>query len=130
LSRAKSGNDRAASPPLPEFASLNPGYNNCSQRCRTDRPNTSRQRAKMDDKTGPDETGYRFIGKPMPRKEDARLITGKGRFTDEFSLPGETSVMVRQLCSTHRINGNAVRLARSSAAASASPCRRKFDRRN
>jgi len=43
----------------------------------------------MDDKTKPDETGYRFIGKPMPRKEDARLITGKGRFADEFSLSGE-----------------------------------------
>jgi hypothetical protein len=30
----------------------------------------------MDDKTRPDETGYRFIGKPMPRKEGAWLITG------------------------------------------------------
>ena len=43
----------------------------------------------MDDKTKPDETGYRFIGKPMPRKEDTRLITGKGCFADEFSLSGE-----------------------------------------
>jgi carbon-monoxide dehydrogenase large subunit len=50
----------------------------------------------MDDKTRPDETGYRFIGKPMPRKEDARLITGKGRFTDDFSLDGQTyAAMVR-----------------------------------
>jgi carbon-monoxide dehydrogenase large subunit len=50
----------------------------------------------MDDTTRPDETGYRFIGKPMPRKEDARLITGKGRFTDDFSLDGQTyAVMVR-----------------------------------
>jgi carbon-monoxide dehydrogenase large subunit len=50
----------------------------------------------MDDKTRPDETGYRFIGKPMPRKEDARLITGKGRFTDDFDLDGQTyAVMVR-----------------------------------
>jgi carbon-monoxide dehydrogenase large subunit len=50
----------------------------------------------MDDKTRPDETGYRFIGKPMPRKEDARLITGKGRFTDDFALEGQTyAVMVR-----------------------------------
>jgi carbon-monoxide dehydrogenase large subunit len=50
----------------------------------------------MDDKTRPDETGYRFIGKPMARKEDARLITGKGRFTDDFSLDGQTyAVMVR-----------------------------------
>jgi aerobic carbon-monoxide dehydrogenase large subunit len=50
----------------------------------------------MDDKTRPDETGYPFIGKPMPRKEDERLITGKGRFTDDFSLDGQTyAVMVR-----------------------------------
>jgi carbon-monoxide dehydrogenase large subunit len=50
----------------------------------------------MDDKARPDETGYRFIGKPLPRKEDARLITGKGRFTDDFSLDGQTyAVMVR-----------------------------------
>ncbi len=50
----------------------------------------------MDDKARPDETGYRFIGKPMPRKEDARLITGKGRFTDDFNLDGQTyAVMVR-----------------------------------
>jgi carbon-monoxide dehydrogenase large subunit len=50
----------------------------------------------MDEKTRPDETGYRFIGKPMPRKEDARLITGQGRFTDDFNLDGQTyAVMVR-----------------------------------
>ena len=50
----------------------------------------------MDDKTRPDETGYRFIGKPMPRKEDARLITGKGRFTDDFNLDGQAyAAMVR-----------------------------------
>ena len=50
----------------------------------------------MDDKTRPDQTGYRFIGKPIPRKEDARLITGKGRFTDDFSLDGQAyAAMVR-----------------------------------
>ena len=38
----------------------------------------------MDDTTKPHE--YRFIGKPLPRKEDERLITGKGRFTDDFAL--------------------------------------------
>jgi aerobic carbon-monoxide dehydrogenase large subunit len=50
----------------------------------------------MDDKTRPDDTGYRFIGKPMPRKEDARLLTGKGRFTDDFNAEGQGYVeMVR-----------------------------------
>ena len=50
----------------------------------------------MDDRKRPEETGYRFIGKPMPRKEDERLITGRGRFTDDFNLDGQTyAVMVR-----------------------------------
>jgi len=43
----------------------------------------------MDDETRPEQSGYRFIGKPLPRKEDARLITGHGRFTDDFSLEGQ-----------------------------------------
>ncbi len=46
--------------------------------------------------TGRPNDGYRFIGKPLPRKEDARLTTGKGRFTDDFSLDGQAyAVMVR-----------------------------------
>jgi aerobic carbon-monoxide dehydrogenase large subunit len=50
----------------------------------------------MDDTTRPEQAGYRFIGKPLPRKEDERLITGKGRFTDDFSLDGQAyAVMVR-----------------------------------
>ena len=50
----------------------------------------------MDNKTRPDETGFRFIGKPIPRKEDERLITGKGRFSDDFNVDGQAyAVMVR-----------------------------------
>ena len=50
----------------------------------------------MDETTRPEQTGYRFIGKPLPRKEDERLITGKGRFTDDFSLDGQVyAAMVR-----------------------------------
>jgi aerobic carbon-monoxide dehydrogenase large subunit len=49
----------------------------------------------MNDAGRPDGP-YRFIGKPLPRKEDERLITGRGRFTDDFSLEGETyAAMVR-----------------------------------
>ena len=33
--------------------------------------------------TDPD---FRFIGKPLPRAEDERLITGRGRFSDDFHL--------------------------------------------
>ena len=32
---------------------------------------------------------FRFIGTPLPRKEDARLTTGAGRFSDDFSVPGQ-----------------------------------------
>jgi carbon-monoxide dehydrogenase large subunit len=43
-----------------------------------------------------EKAGFRFIGKPIVRKEDARLTTGHGRFSDDFSLPGQAyAVMVR-----------------------------------
>src|SRR5215469_15088428 len=29
------------------------------------------------------------IGRPLRRKEDERLLTGRGRFSDDFSLPGQ-----------------------------------------
>src|SRR5215813_1325953 len=42
------------------------------------------------------EARFRSIGQPVARKEDARLITGKGRFSDDFHLDGQTyAVMVR-----------------------------------
>ncbi|MBS0124328.1 xanthine dehydrogenase family protein molybdopterin-binding subunit [Aestuariicoccus sp. KMU-90] len=42
------------------------------------------------------EALFRHIGKPVARKEDKRLLTGKGRFTDDFNLPGQTyAAMVR-----------------------------------
>lgn len=50
----------------------------------------------MDETTRPNAAGYRFIGKPLPRKEDERLVTGNGRFTDDFALPGQAyAAMVR-----------------------------------
>jgi carbon-monoxide dehydrogenase large subunit len=42
------------------------------------------------------ENGFRFIGQPMVRHEDARLITGQGQFSDDFTFPGQTyAAMVR-----------------------------------
>ena len=35
----------------------------------------------------PDVTNFRSIGQPLRRKEDQRLLTGLGRFSDDFSLP-------------------------------------------
>lgn len=41
-------------------------------------------------------SALRAVGQPMRRKEDERLITGKGQFTDDFSLPGQVwAAMVR-----------------------------------
>ncbi len=46
--------------------------------------------------TGLNPQAFQFIGKPLPRKEDERLLTGRGRFTDDVSLPGQLyAVMVR-----------------------------------
>ena len=33
---------------------------------------------------------FRFIGQPIPRTEDARLLTGRGQFSDDFCFPGQT----------------------------------------
>lgn len=42
------------------------------------------------------DKNFRFIGKPMPRTEDARLMTGAGQFSDDFDYPGQAyAVMVR-----------------------------------
>src|SRR6516164_2683852 len=49
----------------------------------------------MDDMTIAPEK-FQVIGKPIARKEDARLVTGHGRFSDDFSLDGEAhAAMVR-----------------------------------
>lgn len=36
----------------------------------------------------------RLIGRPLPRKEDLRLITGAGRYSDDFSMPGQAHAVV------------------------------------
>lgn len=38
--------------------------------------------------SAPPITAARFIGQSVPRKEDARLLTGKGTFVDDIALPG------------------------------------------
>lgn len=54
----------------------------------------------------PDAQGFRAIGQPIRRKEDARLLTGKGRFSDDFSRLGQTyAAMVRSPYPHARIRG-------------------------
>jgi carbon-monoxide dehydrogenase large subunit len=44
----------------------------------------------------PPGTAFNAIGQPVRRKEDRRLLTGKGRFSDDFALDGQTyAVIVR-----------------------------------
>jgi carbon-monoxide dehydrogenase large subunit len=44
----------------------------------------------------PAGTAFGSIGHPIRRKEDARLLTGKGRFSDDFSAAGQAyAAMVR-----------------------------------
>jgi carbon-monoxide dehydrogenase large subunit len=39
---------------------------------------------------------FKAIGKPLPRKEDLRLITGRGRYADDFNMAGQVyAVLVR-----------------------------------
>ena len=52
------------------------------------------------------ERPYKYIGQPIPRKEDARLIVGQGQFTDDFKLPGQVyAAMVRSPYAHARIAG-------------------------
>jgi len=45
-----------------------------------------------------DERLFASIGQPVQRKEDERLITGQGRFTDDYQLPGQAyAAFVRSL---------------------------------
>ncbi|MEA2906825.1 MAG: aerobic carbon-monoxide dehydrogenase large subunit [Alphaproteobacteria bacterium] len=37
---------------------------------------------------------FRFIGKPIRRAEDERLITGKGRFSDDFQFAGQAHTAI------------------------------------
>ena len=42
----------------------------------------------------PDSTSLGSIGQPLRRKEDERLLTGRGRFSDDFTLPGQSYAVV------------------------------------
>src|SRR5262249_61782961 len=60
-----------------------------------------------------DDSKYRFISKPIPRNEDARLVTGHGRFSADFKLEGETyAAMVRSPHPHARIRGIDAQVAR------------------
>jgi carbon-monoxide dehydrogenase large subunit len=48
----------------------------------------------------------RLIGLPLPRKEDRRLLTGAGRFTDDLNIPGQAyAAFVRSPHAHARVQG-------------------------
>jgi aerobic carbon-monoxide dehydrogenase large subunit len=60
----------------------------------------------VDQAAPPAELSFRSIGKPIPRNEDERLATGRGRFSDDFSLEGQAyAVMLRSQHPHARILG-------------------------
>src|SRR5262249_11912261 len=60
----------------------------------------------LEQKPRPGDISFRFIGRPIVRKEDARLTTGRGRFSDDFSVDGQAyAVMLRSQHPHARILG-------------------------
>ena len=60
----------------------------------------------LEQKPRPGDISFRFIGQPIVRKEDARLTTGRGRFSDDFSVDGQVyAVMLRSPHAHARILG-------------------------
>ena len=48
----------------------------------------------------------RLIGLPLPRKEDRRLLTGAGRFTDDLNISGQAyAAFVRSPHAHARVQG-------------------------
>src|SRR5215475_8345971 len=48
----------------------------------------------LDQKPRTGEVSFRFIGRPIVRKEDERLTTGRGRFSDDFSVEGQAYAVI------------------------------------
>ena len=40
------------------------------------------------DTAAPDRTGYRWVGRSVPRKEDPRLLAGRGGYIGDVTVPG------------------------------------------
>ncbi|MFZ2098969.1 MAG: xanthine dehydrogenase family protein molybdopterin-binding subunit [Oricola sp.] len=56
---------------------------------------------------------YKYIGKPLPRKEDRRLVTGQGRYLDDIVIPGALhACFVRSPHAHARILGMSIDAAR------------------
>jgi aerobic carbon-monoxide dehydrogenase large subunit len=62
----------------------------------------------------PDAKSFKAIGQPLQRKEDLRLLTGEGRFSDDFARPGQAyAALVRSPHPHARIRGIDFSVARA-----------------
>src|SRR6266403_4183470 len=60
----------------------------------------------LDQEAPPANSSFRSIGKPIARKEDERLVTGHGLFSDDFGVDGQAyAVMLRSPHAHARILG-------------------------
>ncbi len=46
-------------------------------------------------------SGGQGIGVPVPRVEDARLLTGRGHYSDDFNLPGQAHAAIARTPHAH-----------------------------
>ena len=74
----------------------------------------------------PADTAFNAIGQPVRRKEDQRLLTGKGRFTDDFNIDGPglcgDGALAAPACA-HRARSTPRRRRRCRACSACSPAR-------
>jgi hypothetical protein len=70
-----------------------------------------------------DTTGFRFIGMPMRRAEDERLITGKGRFSDDFKFDGQTYAAMVRSWTRHAPKASSISRCRRRRSTSGKRCR-------
>ena len=52
-----------------------------------------------------DAIAFRAVGQPLRRKEDARLLTGQGRFSDDATLPGQAFAALVRSPHPHAVIG-------------------------
>jgi aerobic carbon-monoxide dehydrogenase large subunit len=55
---------------------------------------TGREEAVMSFLESREAVAPRGIGKSLPRREDARLLIGRGRYAADFSLPGQVHACI------------------------------------
>src|SRR5215510_3262723 len=60
-------------------------------------------------------TAIRYIGQPLRRREDFKLLTGKGRYVDDVRLPGMLHMAVLRSPHAHAVIEN-IDLARAASA--------------